>query len=151
MILLKILIVVATFFFMEFVAWFTHKYIMHGILWTWHKSHHSVRKGIFERNDLFAIVFSLPAIVLIITGSLVPSLNLLMYVGFGITAYGVFYLLFHDILVHRRINLKYKPKSKYMKRIMRAHYIHHEKHTKEGCEAFGFLYAPPKYEKTSNS
>ena len=29
---------------------------------------------------------------------------------------------------------------------MRAHYIHHEVHTKEGAEAFGFLYAPKKYE-----
>ena len=146
--ILKILIVIATFLFMEFVAWFTHKYIMHGFLWSWHKSHHSARKGIFEKNDLFAIVFSLPAIVLIVIGSLFPSLHLLMYVGFGITAYGIFYVLFHDILVHRRIKTGYKPKTRYMKRIMRAHYIHHEKHTREGAEAFGFLYAPPKYEKS---
>jgi beta-carotene 3-hydroxylase len=33
-----------------------------------------------------------------------------------------------------------------MKRIMHAHYIHHKVHTKEGAEAFGFLYAPEKYE-----
>ncbi len=145
-ILLKVLIVVATFLFMEFVAWFTHKYIMHGILWSWHESHHKIRKGLLEKNDLFAVVFSLPAIILIVTGSLYPSLNLLMYVGFGITAYGIFYVLFHDILVHRRVKIKYKPTTKYMKRIMHAHYIHHETHTKEGAEAFGFLYAPPKYE-----
>ena len=69
-----------------------------------------------------------------------------MYVGFGITAYGIFYVLFHDILVHRRIKFKYKPRSKYLKRLVHAHYIHHQKHTKEGCEAFGFLYAPEKYE-----
>jgi beta-carotene 3-hydroxylase len=24
--------------------------------------------------------------------------------------------------------------------------VHHGKHTREGCEAFGFLYAPKKYE-----
>jgi beta-carotene 3-hydroxylase len=30
--------------------------------------------------------------------------------------------------------------------MINAHYIHHGKHTKEGCEAFGFLYAPKKYE-----
>jgi beta-carotene 3-hydroxylase len=29
---------------------------------------------------------------------------------------------------------------------MHAHYIHHKVHTKEGAEAFGFLYAPEKYE-----
>ena len=25
---------------MEFVAWFAHKYIMHGFLWSLHKDHH---------------------------------------------------------------------------------------------------------------
>lgn len=142
--LLNITLMILTFFFMEGVAWFTHKYIMHGILWTWHASHHSIRKGIFERNDLFAIVFSIPAIILIILGSYY-SVYEIMFIGFGITAYGVFYLIFHDIIVHRRINIKFKAKSKYMKRIMNAHYIHHKTHTKHGCEAFGFLYAPKKY------
>jgi beta-carotene 3-hydroxylase len=33
-----------------------------------------------------------------------------------------------------------------MKRIIRAHKIHHKKMTKEECEAFGFLYAPKKYD-----
>lgn len=150
-IVLKILIVVATFLFMEFVAWFTHKYVMHGFLWSWHQSHHSLRKGVLEKNDLFAVVFSIPAIILIITGSLFPSVGLLMYVGFGITAYGIFYVLFHDILVHRRLKFKYKPRSKYLKRLIHAHYIHHQKHSKEGCEAFGFLYAPEKYEPSRNS
>ena len=35
-----ILILILTFLFMEFVAWFSHKYIMHGFLWSWHKDHH---------------------------------------------------------------------------------------------------------------
>lgn len=147
----KVLIVISTFFFMEFVAWFTHKYIMHGFLWSWHRSHHTVRKGLLEKNDLFAFVFSVPAILLIITGSLFPRIHLFMYVGFGITAYGIFYVLFHDILVHRRIRIKFKPKSKYLKRLIHAHYIHHQKHTKDGCEAFGFLYAPEKYEPARNN
>jgi beta-carotene 3-hydroxylase len=30
--------------------------------------------------------------------------------------------------------------------MINAHYIHHGKHTREGCEAFGFLYAPKKYQ-----
>ncbi len=145
-IIIKILIVTGSFLFMEFVAWFTHKYIMHGFLWSWHKSHHRIRKGIFEKNDLFAVVFSIPAIVCIVLGSLYPSLHLLMYVGFGITGYGIFYILFHDILVHRRIKINFKPRSKYLKRLIKAHYKHHEKHTREDCEAFGFLYAPPKYD-----
>ncbi len=141
---LNITLFILTFFFMEFVAWFTHKYIMHGFLWSWHASHHKLRKEIFEKNDLFAVVFSIPAIILIILGSYF-SITELMFIGFGITAYGIFYLIFHDIIVHRRIQIMFKAKSKYMKRIMNAHYTHHNKHTKHGCEAFGFLYAPKKY------
>ena len=141
---LNITLLIFTFFFMEFVAWFTHKYIMHGVLWSWHESHHKLRKGIFEKNDLFAIVFSIPAMILIVLGSIL-SIPEMMFIGFGITSYGIFYVIFHDIIVHRRIQIKFKAKSKYMKRIMNAHYIHHNKHTKHGCEAFGFLYAPKKY------
>src|SRR5690554_4265780 len=146
-ILLKIGIVVGTFLFMEFVAWFTHKYIMHGILWSWHRSHHKAHNHALERNDLFAVVFSLPSIALIVVGSEVSDVRWLMYVGFGILAYGIFYFVFHDVIVHRRIKIPFKAKSKYMKRIMHAHYVHHKVHTKEGAEAFGFLYAPQKYEK----
>jgi beta-carotene 3-hydroxylase len=130
---------------MEGVAWFTHKYIMHGVLWTWHRSHHRVHNHFFERNDLFALVFSMPSILLIVLGYQVESLSILKFVGFGILAYGVFYSIFHDIIVHRRIKIKFKANSPYLKRIINAHYVHHKTHTKEGAEAFGFLYAPKKY------
>jgi len=139
-------LVAGTFFFMEAVAWFTHKYIMHGILWTWHRSHHIVHDHKLERNDLFALVFSIPSVSLIVIGSEFPDVRWLMFVGFGILAYGLFYFVFHDVIVHRRIKIKFKAQSQYMKRIMNAHYVHHEVHTKEGAEAFGFLYAPKKYE-----
>lgn len=138
----------ATFFFMEGVAWFTHKYIMHGPLWTWHRSHHKVHNHTLERNDLFALVFSIPSIALIVIGFEIPSLEFLKYVGFGILGYGLFYFVFHDIIVHRRIKIPFRAESKYLKRIIRAHYIHHETHTKGGAEAFGFLYAPEKYEES---
>ena len=149
MVAIKILIVIGTFLFMEGVAWFTHKYIMHGFMWRWHRSHHTVHNHVFERNDLFALVFSIPSIVLIAIGYANESLSILKFFGFGIMGYGIFYSLFHDIIVHRRIKIKYKAKSSYMKRIMNAHYVHHKKHTKEGGEAFGFLYAPKKYEVKS--
>lgn len=132
---------------MEGVAWFTHKYIMHGFLWSWHRSHHTLHNHALEKNDLFAVVFSIPAIVLILLGSVSQQLYFVQYIGIGITGYGVFYFIFHDIIVHRRIKINFKAKNRYMKRIMRAHYVHHEKHTREGCEAFGFLYAPKKYDK----
>ncbi len=145
-VLIKILIVAGTFLFMEFVAWFTHKYIMHGILWTWHRSHHKVHNHTFEKNDLFALVFSLPSILFIYIGTYHEKYSFLLYFGIGILAYGIFYSIFHDVIVHRRIKIKFKAKTSYMKRIINAHYIHHKKHTKEGGEAFGFLWAPKKYE-----
>ncbi len=139
-------ILIGTFFLMEGVAWATHKYIMHGFLWNWHKSHHTPHDQFLEKNDLFAVVFSLPAILLIVIGFEIPSLALLKWVGFGITAYGVFYIIFHDIIVHRRIKIRFMARSRYMKRMIRAHKIHHKYLAKHGAEAFGFLYAPKKYD-----
>ncbi|MFP4364094.1 MAG: hypothetical protein ACLFR1_09515 [Spirochaetia bacterium] len=68
--------------FWEFVAWFMHKYVMHGV------------------GDV----------------------------------------LFHDIMFHKRIKtLKLTPKAKYLKRIIKAHRIHHSTITRTGATNFGFL------------
>lgn len=138
-------ITLATFLFWEFVAWFTHKYIMHGVLWVWHKSHHTVHDHALEKNDWFAVVFSLPSIALFWYSS-TTSNPYLFAVALGILCYGLFYLIFHDVIVHQRIKWRPAKRSKYLQRMINAHYVHHTKHTKEGCEAFGFLYAPKKYE-----
>lgn len=139
-----VFIAIATFLFMEFVAWFTHKYVMHGFLWTWHRSHHKKHSHTLERNDLFALVFSIPSILLLVY--FIENFNPYMIaVGVGIMAYGIFYMVFHDIIVHQRIKWRPRKRSKYLNRMINAHYIHHEKHTKEDGEAFGFLYAPKKY------
>lgn len=143
---LNVLIFLGTFFFMEGVAWFTHKYVMHGFLWSWHKSHHAPYDGVFEKNDLFGLVFSVPAVVCLMIGLEYESLNFLAWIGAGITAYGIFYVLFHDILVHQRVKTGFRAKSRYLKRMIRAHKIHHKCPEKDGAEAFGFLYAPKKYE-----
>jgi beta-carotene 3-hydroxylase len=139
-------IVVATFLFWEFVAWFSHKYIMHGFLWTWHRSHHTVHSHSLERNDLFALVFSIPSIGIFYYFSLVNYNPYMLAVGLGILCYGIFYFIFHDVIVHQRIRWRFAQKSRYLKRMINAHYVHHSKHTKKDCEAFGFLYAPKKYE-----
>jgi len=145
LILVCSVIAIGTFLFWEFIAWFTHKYVMHGILWTWHKSHHTVHHHTFERNDLFALVFSIPSIALIYYATVEKYNPFLMAVGIGIFCYGAFYLIFHDILVHQRLKWRPQKKSKYLQRMIHAHYVHHSKHSKDGCEAFGFLYAPKKY------
>ena len=50
---LWILIFFGTFSIMEFMAWFTHKYIMHGLLWNLHEDHHQPTGKLFQKNDLF--------------------------------------------------------------------------------------------------
>ena len=139
------LIVLATFLFWEFVAWFTHKYVMHGFLWRWHRSHHTVHDRTLEKNDLFALVFSLPSIGIFYYFTQVDYNRYMISVGAGIFCYGLFYLIFHDIIVHQRLRWRPARRSPYLQRMIHAHYVHHSKHTREGCEAFGFLYAPRKY------
>lgn len=138
--LLNSLIVIATVVTMELVARYSHEYIMHGWGWIWHKSHHEHHAKKFERNDLYAVVFAVPSILLIYFG--VEFDHWLLWVGVGMTAYGLLYFLFHDALVHNRWSFKLVPKGLYMKRIVQAHRMHHAVHTRDGCVSFGFLYAP---------
>lgn len=145
-VIICVLIVVGTFLLWEGVAWFTHKYIMHGVLWRWHKSHHTVHNHTLEKNDLFALVFSLPSIGLFYYFTQVHYNPYMIAVALGILAYGIFYFVFHDIIVHQRLKWRPEKKSRYLQRMIHAHYVHHSKHSREGCEAFGFLYAPRKYE-----
>ena len=128
---------------MEWVAWVTHKYAMHGFLWCWHESHHLPRKGTFEKNDLFALVFAIPSMVLIYVGTLGTDYTQPAYLwaGLGVATYGLIYFLFHDVLVHRRITHQYVPRSRYLRRIVHAHRLHHVILTKEGGVSFGFLVA----------
>lgn len=104
-----------------------------------------------EKNDWFAVVFSLPSIGLFYYATLVTYNPYLIAVGLGILCYGIFYVVFHDIIVHQRLKWRPSKRTKYLQRMINAHYIHHSKHTKENCEAFGFLYAPKKYEPTKFS
>ncbi|WP_412460091.1 sterol desaturase family protein [Pseudomonas sp. SC11] len=126
---------------MEGVAYFAHKHVMHGFGWGWHRSHHEPRTGWFEKNDLYAVVFAVLAIVLIAlgTGGWYP----LQWIGAGMTAYGVLYFVAHDGLVHHRWPLRIVPRRGYAKRLYQAHLMHHAVKGREGCVSFGFLYAPP--------
>lgn len=142
------LITIATFFFWEFVAYWTHKYVMHGFLWTWHKSHHSRHNHALEKNDLFGVVFSIPSVGLFMYG--IHFRNPYIFsIALGILLYGIFYLLFHDFIVHQRIRWRPSKRSAYLNRMINAHYVHHSKHSKDGCEAFGFLIVPERYARGS--
>jgi beta-carotene 3-hydroxylase len=137
----SIAIVIATVAAMEAVANLSHRYIMHGWGWGWHESHHLPRRGRFEKNDLYALVFAIPSIVLIYLGDAYH--NPLLWVGTGMTVYGFLYFCAHDGLVHNRWPFRLTPKGRYLKRLVQAHRMHHVVHGREGCVSFGFLYAPP--------
>jgi beta-carotene 3-hydroxylase len=134
------IIVIAAFFFMEFMAWFTHKYVMHGFLWVLHKDHH-IRDGRkLEWNDLFAVIFAIPSIVLIYFGY--QNFDYRFWIGVGILAYGIAYFLFHDVYVHRRINMLKNISNRYLRATVRAHADHHKPRAHYN---YGFLIAPFKY------
>ncbi len=144
--LLYTFIVLATVATMEFVAWFAHKYVMHGILWSWHEDHHNPHdnEGFFEKNDLFFMVFAIPSALSYIIGSL-PEYRWLFFVGVGISIYGLIYFLIHDVYIHQRFKWFRQLDNKYSRAILRAHGAHHAVQTKEDCESFGLLVVNKKY------
>jgi beta-carotene 3-hydroxylase len=137
-------VIVLTFLFMEGVAWFLHKYVMHGFGWFLHEDHHRYTKGKFEKNDVFGLIFSVVSFLMIFTGWL-SGFDIKFFIGIGIMCYGLGYFLVHDIFFHRRFKIKYRPQSNYMKRVLNAHSIHHQKSTPHKGICFGFLYASKQY------
>lgn len=133
---------VATILAMEAVAYAAHRWIMHGPGWFLHRSHHRRREGRFEANDLYAVIFALPSILLIHGGVNLGWGAWAIWIGAGIAGYGAIYFGFHDVIVHRRIGHRYLPRSLYMKRIVQAHRMHHATHGRRGAVSFGFLWAP---------
>ncbi len=146
MILYNFLIVLFTFFFMEFVSWATHKYVMHGFLWTLHKDHHVVNSNnVLQKNDLFFLIFAIPSIFLIFKGF--ENQSYYLFVGIGIALYGLAYFLIHEIIIHRRLPPPSKTKSRYIKAIRKAHKVHHKNRGKYHGVNFGMLIVPFKYFK----
>lgn len=148
---IHISVFIVTFFFMEFMAWFTHKYIMHGILWKLHSDHHKKdHNSWFERNDIFFIFYALVSIFcFLLWKNNVFILGL--SIGLGIFAYGLAYFLVHDIFIHQRFKFFKKANSRYAKAVRRAHKTHHKHIGKDKGECFGMLFFPYKYyRKTKN-
>jgi beta-carotene 3-hydroxylase len=137
-----ILLFLGTVAVMEGVAYVAHRWVMHGPGWFLHASHHRARTGMFEWNDLYAVLFALPSILLLLGGVQLGWWPGFVWIGAGIAAYGAIYFCFHDVIVHRRVRHRYVPRSTYMKRIVQAHRLHHAVESKHGTVSFGFLWAP---------
>ena len=141
-----IFIIIITFFIMEFVAWATHKYLMHGLLWSLHKDHHVVDKNNkFQKNDFFFLIFAIPSISLIYIGY--EYYNICLFFGLGIALYGLGYFIVHEIIIHQRLPFFKKSKNSYVKSIRMAHKIHHKTLVKDGASSFGMLIVSRKYFK----
>ena len=145
--LVWILALIGSFSIMEFMAWFSHKYIMHGFLWILHKDHHKKdHQSWFERNDLFFIfyaVISTGFLILWGEGYLWAGLP----IGVGIFFYGLTYFIVHDIFIHQRFKILRNIDNRYARGIRRAHKIHHKNIYKTEGECFGMLWVPLKYFK----
>lgn len=143
-VLIAIGITLATFSFMEFMAWFTHKYVMHGFLWVLHEDHHVAHEGWFEKNDAFFLIFAIPSMTFFILG-VQGGVNYLLFIGLGILLYGIAYFLVHDIFIHQRFKILRRTNNPYFMALRKAHKVHHKHQTKEDGECFGMLLVPKKY------
>ena len=139
-------IVVATFFFMEFMAWFTHKYVMHGFLWVLHKDHHVHEEGFFEKNDAFFLIFAVPSFILFWIGAS-AGFDFKFWIGLGILIYGIAYFFVHDIFIHQRFKILRYTNNTYFRALRKAHKVHHKHLVAQNGECFGMLVVPFKYFK----
>ena len=146
-----ILITLVTFFAMEVLAYFAHRFLFHGPLWFLHRSHHEPRKGPLEWNDVFGLIFA-PIAIVLMGGYLAPEwLSWTYPIGLGMTLYGCVYFFIHDMYTHRRF-WRYDIPLKWFAEMRAAHRRHHADVSKQGQEPFGFLVfntyekAPPRSE-----
>lgn len=142
---MMVILTILTFIFMECVTWFTHKFIMHGFMWYFHKDHHQPKYvNWFEQNDVFFLIFAIPSIALLYIG-VQNGFDYRFFIGLGIFFYGMAYFLVHDVLIHRRFKWFNKTRNNYLRGLRKAHKMHHKHLGKEDGECFGMLLVPFKY------
>ncbi|HYF58738.1 MAG TPA: sterol desaturase family protein [Burkholderiaceae bacterium] len=138
--LVAIAIVGATLVATEALAWAVHRYVMHGIGWRWHRSHHQPGPGRLEANDAYSVIAAV-AVVALFTASGGPA-SPWWWVALGATLYGALYAIVHDGWAHRRWPAGTGPRRGWIARLVRAHRLHHAVSERDGAVSFGFLWAP---------
>ncbi len=141
-------IVAVTALAMEPITYLAHRFVMHGFGYSWHGAHHEKKPTsakdaaiddipatglVFDKNDLFPIVFASSTIAAIAVGSF-GGPKVLRPIGAGISAYGIGYLFVHDLYIHRRVRLGFRHPA--FERLADAHALHH----RFNGEPYGFLY-----------
>ena len=123
---------------MEILSYIVHRFLFHGIFWRIHRTHHVARKGWFELNDVFSLIFGAVSICLIIFAEK-PLVNSISFpIGLGIAVYGIFYFIVHDAFTHRRF-VPFNTENLIFKIIRAAHQSHHQTIEKQGIEPFGLF------------
>ena len=138
------LVLLVAFVMMEGIAWALHKYVMHGFLWILHEDHHRPHKKRLEKNDFFAIIFAVPSWLFMMFG-IMDGNDYKLYIGIGITLYGICYLLVHDGLIHKRYKLFSKVKNPWLIALQKGHQAHHAHKPREKSLCFGMLFVPLKF------
>ncbi|XRB05396.1 beta-carotene 3-hydroxylase [Pycnococcus provasolii] len=112
---------------MEMWARWAHRELWHDAWWNYHESHHRPREGMFEANDIFAVINAPVAMALTAYGFWHEGIfaGACFGAGLGITLFGIGYMFVHDGLVHRRFPVGPIADVPYMKRVAAAHTLHH--------------------------
>jgi beta-carotene 3-hydroxylase len=148
--LIMAIVMVSAFLFLEFEAEYLHRQVWHKRLWFLHQSHHSPKKGRFEKNDLLSFVHAPIAIFFLFFGILSPNgilsvqlgwlEGISLAIGLGMTMFGVGYIAVHDGLVHDRLPFGFLARFTFFDEVRKAHWVHHE-WTDEG-HPFGLFLGP---------
>jgi beta-carotene 3-hydroxylase len=133
-----LLALVLAFVVMEPLTYAAHRWVMHGVGWALHRSHHRRQvvnrwRDQIEANDWFPVAFAAVTIVGMAVGTSVRAAHLVVPVAIGVTAYGAAYAFVHDVYIHGRFARL--PVVAPLERLRDAHAIHHL----YGGEPYGML------------
>jgi beta-carotene 3-hydroxylase len=129
---MTVLVVLGSLCAMEAVTYLAHRFVMHGLGWALHRSHHEWSARHLEANDAYPVVFGGLTLAAMAVGYQVP-LDVLVAVTAGVSVYGCAYVFVHDVYIHGRLGRL--PQVAVLEHLKRAHGLHHL----FGGEPFGML------------
>ncbi len=132
-----------TLLLMELWAGLLHRRVWHARLWPLHRTHHRPRRGPLEANDVLSALHAPLAVALVLYGCVGKpgaARELLFGLGAGMSAFGAMYVVLHDGLVHGRLPVGALLRLRCVRRIVRAHRVHHLR--ARGGTPFGFFLGP---------
>jgi beta-carotene 3-hydroxylase len=119
---------------MEGVAYGAHRWLMHRRGMIWHASHHAPQRTRLELNDLFPLCFSVLGVSLFVAAAVGLTPAWVWPIAAGATAYGIAYLVVHEIVIHRRLPVPVRD-VRYLRWLRDSHRAHHV----DAGEPFGML------------